>query len=152
MERLADTHSLQAEISLENEKFGEAIQDFQAAADLKDTLHPKASSIVAEAHYMLSLALEFESMSAVREAQAQEGESTKFKEDEKPQVDEELREKARKETAFAVESIKLRVAEEETKLAGLEGEAAKAKTKEIVEVKEILKEMEDRVSITAPTT
>jgi HAT1-interacting factor 1 len=145
-ERLADTHDLQAEISLENEKFGEAIDDFRAAAILKDELYPKASSIVAEAHYKLSLALEFESMTAVREAQAKEGEPATVPTAETPQVDEKLREQARTETEVAVESIKLRIVDEESKLANLQGEAAKNKQKEITEVAEILKEMEDRVS------
>jgi two-component sensor histidine kinase len=36
--------------------------------------------------------------------------------------------------------------DEESKLANLQGEAAKNKQKEITEVAEILKEMEDRVS------
>jgi HAT1-interacting factor 1 len=64
---------------------------------------------------------------------------------EKPEVNEELREKSRKETEIAVESIKLRVVEEEKNLAGLGGDAAKAKGREIEDVKDILKEMEDRV-------
>ncbi|KIW05683.1 uncharacterized protein PV09_03546 [Verruconis gallopava] len=144
-ERLADTHDLQAEISLENEKFAEAITDFEAAATIKDELYPKASSIVAEVHYKLSLALEFESMSAVREAQAKESEGTKAPAGEKPEVDEKLRERAREETSIAIESIKLRIVEEESKLAGLEGDALKKKQEEIAEVKEILKEMEDRL-------
>lgn len=145
-ERLADTHDLQAEISLENERFDEAITDFTSAAAIKDELFPKASSIVAEAHYKLSLALEFESLSAVRAAQAQDGEPNMVPANEKPEVNEELREKSRLETGIAVESIKLRVAEEEAKLANLSGEAAKAKGREIEDVKDILKEMEDRVS------
>jgi HAT1-interacting factor 1 len=146
-ERLADTHDLQAEISLENERFDEAVTDFQSAAALKDELYPKASSIIAEAHYKLSLALEFESMRAVREAQAKEGDGAKVPMNEKPEVNEELREQARKETELAVESIKLRVQEEEGKLAGLEGTEAKNKRRDIEDSKEIMKEMEDRVRV-----
>ena len=143
-ERLADTHDLQAEISLENERFDEAITDFTSAAALKDELYPRASSIVAEAHYKLSLALEFESMSAVRAAQAQE-EGGVSKSKEKPEVNEELREQARKETELTVESIKARIPEEEAKLENLQGKEKEAQKREIEDVKEILKEMEDRV-------
>lgn len=146
-ERLADTHDLQAEISLENEKFDEAMTDFQAAADLRDQLFPRSASIVAEAHYKLSLALEFESMAAVRAAQAQEGEPGMVKADEQPEVNEELRERARKETAIAVESIKLRIEEEEKALTALGETETKSKKRDIEDVKEILKEMEDRVGI-----
>lgn len=145
-ERLADTHDLQAEISLENERFDEAITDFTSAAGLKDELYPKKSSIIAEAHYKLSLALEFESMAAVRAAQAEEGDGAKVPANEKPEVNEELRAKAREETEIALESIKLRVEDEESKLADLEGAELKTKQREVEDVKEILKEMEDRVS------
>ena len=149
-DRLADTHDLQAEISLENERFDEAIDDFAAAAALKDELHPRGSSIVAEAHYKLSLALEFESMSAVRAAQAKEEAGGGQKGTaEKVEVNEELRERARKETEIAVESIKLRIEEEEGKLEKLEGKEKEGKKRDVEDVKEILKEMEDRVCCTA---
>lgn len=71
LEKLADTHDLQAEIGLENENFVDAVSDFRAALDLKEKYLPKESSLIAEAHYKLSLALEFQSMTKVREAQAQ---------------------------------------------------------------------------------
>lgn len=71
MEKLADTHDLQAEIGLENENFVDAVSDFRAALALKEKYLAKESSLIAEAHYKLSLALEFQSMTKVREAQAQ---------------------------------------------------------------------------------
>ncbi|KAI7059092.1 hypothetical protein KC352_g43959, partial [Hortaea werneckii] len=55
-ERLADTHDLQAEISLENERFSDAINDTRDALALKLELYPQESSLIAEAHFKLSLA------------------------------------------------------------------------------------------------
>ena len=148
-ERLADTRDLQAEISLENERFADAIGDSRAAAALIDELHPRSSSLVAEAHYKLSLALEFESVTSIREAQAKEEESSAANAAEQPQVDERLRDEAAKEMEIAVDSCKLRLASEEQSSSGLEGEAAKAQQKGIAEVKEIIEEMEQRVSYPA---
>lgn len=61
-EKLADTFDLQAEISLEGERFSTAVEDLKAALQLKKLLFPQHSSLIAEAHYKLSLALEFMSI------------------------------------------------------------------------------------------
>lgn len=142
-ERLSETHDLQAEIALENERFSDAIPDFKASLALKQELFPKESEVIAEAHYKLALALEFDSLHKVREAQAQVGQQTVtvMKED----IDEERRKEAANEMESAIESCRLRIAKEEATLSTLDQEAAKAIEKSIADVKEIVEDMEQRV-------
>jgi HAT1-interacting factor 1 len=143
-ERLSDVHDLLAEISLESENFPSAVSDFRAALELKEELYPIDSSVLAEAHYKLSLALEFASTTANGELQ----------DGEEPKVDEAGREEAAKEMEAAIESCRLRVQREEAELAagraeGGEGESVKKRTvtrKSIDDVKEMIAEMEQRVS------
>jgi HAT1-interacting factor 1 len=142
--RLADTYDLQAEISLENERFSDAIPDFRASLALKQDLHTKESSIIAEAHYKLSLALEFASVDKIREAQTQEGQQTV--QVKKEDIDEVMRKEAAVEMEAAIESCRLRITKEEEALKGLEAEAAEKKKMSIKEVKEIVEDMESRVS------
>ncbi|GAB7347653.1 hypothetical protein MBLNU459_g4519t1 [Dothideomycetes sp. NU459] len=140
MERLADTHDLQAEISLENERFQDAISDSRSALDLKLKLFPKESSLIAEAHFKLSLALEFASVTAVQaEGEAVEGEPKTG------QVDEEQRNEAVTQMESAIESCKLRVTKEEAALADLSGDQAKEKARSIKDVKEMVGDMEQRL-------
>lgn len=147
-ERLADTQDLQAEIALENERFSDAATDFKASLALKQELHPKESEIIAEAHYKLSLALEFASMNKVREAQAEEGQQMMMVK--KDDIDEELRREAAKEMELAIESCRLRIAKEEALLDTLDSDAAKEKAKSIAEVKEIVTDMEQKVDLALP--
>ena len=139
-ERLADTYDLQAEISLEGERFPNAVGDLKAALALKEELFPQESSLIAEAHYKLSLALEF---SSVTQPKA-EGEA---------HVDEAMREEAAKEMEAAIASCRSRIKQEEARLdtnASTYGDAEKAKVtkEEIDEVKDMVKEMEQRASPT----
>lgn len=143
-ERLADTHDLQAEICLEGERFPTAVTDLKAALALKEELFPQSSSLIAEAHYKLSLALEFSSVTAQRESNG-ESETT-------PQahVDEAMREEAANEMKAAIASCKLRIKEEEAQLSKSsptkDGNPTKKVTKaEIDDVKEMIKEMDQRV-------
>lgn len=144
-ERLADTYDLQAEISLENERFSDAIPDFRASLELKQDMHTKDSSIIAEAHYKLSLALEFASVDKVRAAQAQEGQQTV--QVKKEDIDEVMRKEATVEMEAAIESCRLRIMKEEEALKGLESEAAEKKIMSIKDVKEIVEDMKSRVSV-----
>lgn len=141
MERLADTHDLQAEISLENERFEDAVSDAQAALELKLKLFPQESSLVAEAHYKLSLALEFASVTTSGE----DGEAGVEKKSE--QVDEGKRKEAAEQMEAAIASCKLRVSKEQALLSSLDASAAQEKEKSIKEVQEILADMEQRVSL-----
>lgn len=128
-ERVADTHDLLAEIALESERFPSAVADFRAALELKRALYPPASEVVAEAHYKLSLALEFASMTTTGE-EGGGGEAT---------VDEGMRAEAAAEMASAIESTKLKLAEKEG------GEQTEETARQVKEVKEIVVEMETRV-------
>ncbi|GME41421.1 histone h1-binding protein [Neofusicoccum parvum] len=159
LEKLADTQDLQAEIGLENENFVDAVSDFRAALSLKEKYLPKESSLIAEAHYKLSLALEFQSMTKVREAQAQaEASGGKVNPDE-AKVDEAMREEAAKEMEKAIESCRLRVSKEESDLSTLPADKVEDAKAQITDVKEMIEDMEARltdlrgpaISLSAPT-
>ena len=141
-ERLADTFDLQAEISLEGERFPDAVVDLRSALALKDELFPQESSLIAEAHYKLSLALEFSSVTQQRhkdEDAGVEGEAL---------VDEAMREEAAKEMEAAIASCKLRTQQEDARAAADDPEICdkeKISRENIDEVKGMIKEMEQRV-------
>ncbi|EGP86648.1 uncharacterized protein MYCGRDRAFT_100626 [Zymoseptoria tritici IPO323] len=137
-ERLADTHDLQAEISLENERFTDAISDTRDSLTLKQTLYPVESSLVAEAHYKLSLALEFASVTSTSE-NADGGETV-------AEVNEEMRGEAALEMEKAIASCRARVTKEETALAELKDESKLKDAKaDIKDVKEMVADMEQRL-------
>ena len=143
-ERLADTHDLQAEISLEGERFPNAVIDLKAALDLKKGLFPEYSSILAEAHFKLSLALEFSSVTQQSDENGEAGTG-------KPaQVDEAMREEAAVEMEAAISSCKLRIKREEEAITSesmTNGDSKKPKpTRESIDdVKEMVIDMEQRV-------
>ncbi|KAJ5326099.1 Tetratricopeptide-like helical protein [Penicillium brevicompactum] len=137
MERLADTHDLQAEISLEAERFHDAVADLKTVLELRNSLYPPEDSSVAECHFKLSLALEF--------ASVQHGDEEKG---EKPTIDEEMRKESAKEMERAIESCRVRMAQEEKKLEAEKEEdedKANATKRKIANVKEIVTDMEQRL-------
>ncbi|CAG8214525.1 unnamed protein product [Penicillium salamii] len=137
MERLADTHDLQAEISLEAERFSDAVADLRTVLEMRNALYPLEDPSVAECHYKLSLALEFASVQ-----QPEEGS------DEKPKVDEEMRNESAAEMERAIESCKVRMAQEEKRLEAEKDEdedKANATKRKIANVKEIVTDMEQRL-------
>lgn len=136
-ERLADTHDLQAEISLENERFTDAVKDTRDSLALKLELYPHQDPLVTEAYYKLSLALEFASVTSTQEDA--QGQSTVA------QVDEEMRKEAAEQMELAIASCRARVVSEEASLSSLKGSEGEQKKKEVTEVKEILAEMEQRL-------
>ena len=144
-ERLADTHDLQAEISLEAERFPIAVIDLKSALDFKTTLYPQESSIVAEAHYKLSLALEFSSVTQQKDANGKPEGGKEVK------VDEEMRAEAASEMEAAIRSCQMRIRMEES---NLKNDPDKHRTSDklcvtednIKDVKEMVMEMEQRVS------
>ncbi|KAL8760246.1 MAG: hypothetical protein Q9199_000145 [Rusavskia elegans] len=147
-ERLADTYDLQAEISLEGERFSNAVVDLRAALELKTRLFPEESSLIAEAHYKLSLALEF---SSVTQEKTKGGAAGMEKE---AFVDEGMRDEAAKEMEAAIASCKRRISKEEDVLYTqgsmsevVNGEAAKKNVKQhdVDEVKEMVADMEQRL-------
>ena len=135
-ERLADTHDLQAEISLEGERFPQAVDDLQEALNLKLALFPQESSLIAEAHYKLSLALEFASVTQERDDQGEVKAGTSGA------VDEAMREDAAKQMELAIVSCRSRIVKEEAILGAPEEKASRS---DIDDVKDMVKEMEDRV-------
>ena len=138
-ERLADTYDLQAEISLEGERFPAAIVDLRSALEWKTRLFPPESSLLAETHYKLSLALEFSSISQPRN---KKGEIDEGKE---PIVDFDMREEAAKEMEAAIASCKLRISKE-TCLPNQEGSTQVPEaSRDVEDVKEMVMEMAQRV-------
>ncbi|KAI9808743.1 MAG: hypothetical protein M1825_003895 [Sarcosagium campestre] len=115
LERLADTHDLLAEISLEGEKFPEAAADFRASLELKSHLYPTESSFIAEAHYKLSLALEFGALTVPADADADADGKAGSTTD--AQFDQTGRDEAAQQMELAIESARLRVSKEEARLA-----------------------------------
>ncbi|CEJ62432.1 hypothetical protein PMG11_10930 [Penicillium brasilianum] len=137
-ERLADTYDLQAEISLEGERFSDAVTDLRTALDLRNTLVPFEDPSVAECHYKLSLALEFASVQ-------QQGEEDDGQE---KTVDEEMRKEAATHMERAIESCKIRMASEEKKLEAdqaMDEDKVTAAKRKISNVKEIIADMEQRL-------
>ena len=146
-ERLADTHDLQAEISLEGERFPNAVVDLKAALELKEELYPPASSLNAEAHYKLSLALEFSSVTQ------QKNENGEVVDGGEATIDEAMREEAAKEMEAAIASCQLRIEQEEGSAAGHSANPRILDKPEITqadvdEVKELVTDMQQRVSLT----
>lgn len=147
-ERLADTYDLQAEISLEGERFPSAVEDLKASLELKKELFPSESSLIAEAHYKLSLALEFSSVTE------QKNEAGGAEHAGVAHYDKTMRDEAAKEMEAAIASCKMRIDKEEAGLgAGLaENGAANDEPKlstvtqqDIDDVKDMVKDMEQRV-------
>lgn len=144
-ERLADTYDLQAEISLEAERFSDAVTDLRTSLDLRNSLFPFEDPSVAECHFKLSLALEFASVS-------QPGDDN----DEKAKtVDENMRREAATQMERAIESCKVRMAQEENKLKankGMDEDKVTAAKRKIANVQEIIADMEQRVSLSSLET
>ncbi|KJA28175.1 hypothetical protein HYPSUDRAFT_806692 [Hypholoma sublateritium FD-334 SS-4] len=59
--KLADTYIALGDVSMETEKFEQAIQDFEAGLEHKLALLPTSSRQIAEAHYKLSMVLDLTS-------------------------------------------------------------------------------------------
>ncbi|KAF8464413.1 hypothetical protein BDZ91DRAFT_764087 [Kalaharituber pfeilii] len=142
---LADTYDLLGEISLESESFPQAVKDLRSSLELKSTLLPFSDKLISEAHYKLSLALEFEA--------AMEG------------VPDELVKKGREAAAEhmekAIQSCKERIAIEEDAIRESEGggddkgkgkgKAKDVTSKSLEDAREIVRELEQRlVDLRAP--
>ncbi|KAL4746785.1 hypothetical protein BDW72DRAFT_184189 [Aspergillus terricola var. indicus] len=138
-EHLADTYDLQAEISLEGEKFSDAVADLKMALELRQSLFPMEDPSIAECHYKLSLALEF---GAVKHGDSLEEETEPAK------VDEEMRKEAVTQMEMAIESCRIRMSQEQEKLetnGSLDEDRRTALKRRIANVKEIIQDMEQRL-------
>ncbi|KAL5594400.1 hypothetical protein BROUX41_001333 [Berkeleyomyces rouxiae] len=137
-ERLADVHDLLGEISLENERYTNAITDARESLKYKKQLYTEDSEILAEAHFKLSLALEFASITTAA------GDAS---DDAAPQqIDQALRDEAVTELEAALKSTQLKLQAKEVELASMaspeENEATRA---QIADVQEIIADMEQRL-------
>ncbi|KAM0557056.1 hypothetical protein ACHAPJ_005319 [Fusarium lateritium] len=136
-ERLADTHDALAEISLENERYPNAIEDGRTSLQYKLQLYPEESEIIAEAHFKLSLALEFASVTTPGD----DGGNAKREE-----MDQSLRDEAVKEMELAIKSSKLKLQNKEVELATMASpEDNELARKSIQEMKEVIGDMEQRL-------
>ena len=137
-ERLADTHDLQAEISLENERFVDAITDTRESLTLKLGLYPQESSLIAEAHFKLSLALEFASVTSTADETTGEQKVSG--------VDEEMRKEAAQEMEKAIASCNLRIQKETEALTSLPADKKSDQEKSIADVKDMVGDMKNRLT------
>ncbi|KAG8677106.1 hypothetical protein FPOAC2_03221 [Fusarium poae] len=136
-ERLADTHDALSEISLENERYPNAIEDGRTSLKYKLELYPEESEIIAEAHFKLSLALEFASVTTPGD----DGANAKREE-----MDQGLRDEAVKEMELAIKSSKLKLQNKEVELATMASpEDNELARKSIQEMKEVIGDMEQRL-------
>ncbi|KAB8214756.1 hypothetical protein BDV33DRAFT_26579 [Aspergillus novoparasiticus] len=139
-ERLADTYDLQAEISLEAERFTDAVTDLRTALDLRQSLFPMEDPSIAECHYKLSLALEFASVNKADDNSAG-GKSDRA-------TNEQMRKEAASQMEKAIESCQVRMAQEQKILdnnSAMEEDKATAMKRKIANVKDIIADMEQRL-------
>lgn len=152
-EKIADCHGFLVEISLENERFHDAVSDARASLALQEELNPFEHENVTESHYSLSLALEFASVSKVREDQTgiQNGTPTNPEpsaDDEKDVINWDLRKEAAKHTELAIQSLEARLKKEEAALASdtCTPERKKEMTAVIEDKKSMLEDLKTRVA------
>lgn len=120
-EKIADCHGFLVEISLENERFHDAISDARQALALQEELYPFEHENVTEAHYSLSLALEFASVTKIREEQRDGAveDTAPPVDDGKDSIDWDLRKEAAEQTSLAIKSLESRLKQEEADLESL---------------------------------
>lgn len=151
-EKIADCHGFLVEISLENERFHDAVADARSSLAFQEELNPFEHENVTESHYSLSLALEFASVSKIREDQAgaerqQEADAGKQVVNDKDGIDWELRNEAAKHTDLAIQSLQARLKKEEAAIAGdTLTDAQKKEKKTVIEDKKaMLEELQGRL-------
>ena len=152
-EKIADCHGFLVEISLENERFHDAVSDARASVALQRELNSMEHENVTESHYSLSLALEFASVSKIREDQTGKTSDASTDtpaqaEDDKDGIDWDLRNEAVKHTELAMQSLKARLEKEETGLSSdsLTPEQKKEKKAVIEDKKSMLEELTTRIT------
>ncbi|KAK2814201.1 hypothetical protein FQN49_008267 [Arthroderma sp. PD_2] len=144
-ERLADTYDLQAEISLEGERFPDAATDLQSSLRIKEELYPLEDPLIAECYYKLSLAMEF---SSIAKKEGEEGQEAGNGDNAEPQFDPAARERAAGYMEMAIKSCKGRIAKEEARIESIgteDGEAVAKIRRNIEDVQDIVSDMEQRL-------
>ncbi|RMD41226.1 hypothetical protein DV735_g3922, partial [Chaetothyriales sp. CBS 134920] len=142
--RIADIHDLQAEVSLEGERYAAAVEDLENCLALKQQLLPPESSLLAECQFKLSLALEFASQSQPPQQRDSNGNNNN------PVVgggeiviDWNLRNRAIAAQQAAIDSCKLRATARADTEAAQKIEAARAG---IADVQDMIAEMEQHLA------
>jgi len=121
---------------MEEEKFADAVSDFKSALAVKQDLYPEENTAIAEAHYWLSLALEFAS-NIVNPAAGG---------DDNQEFDQKLRDEAVAEMQAAIKSAQLRIQKQEVELASsLSPDDNDIMREEIADVKSMVEEMQGRL-------
>jgi HAT1-interacting factor 1 len=144
-DRLADIHDLQAEISLENERFTDAVSDAQSALRLRLQIESPDSALIAEAYYKVALAQEFTFFLTVREAK--EAQQQPNGSASAPAVEPQRLYDAIENLVKAIDCCELRVRNEETAIGSLAPQDAATKRLKITDVREIVMDMNTRVRI-----
>lgn len=122
---------------LTRHRYPAAIEDGRVWLKYAAELYPEDSEIIAEAHFKLSLALEFASVTVADE----EGQNAKREE-----VDQALRDEAVKEMELAIKSSKLKLQNKEVEVATMASpEDNELTRKAIGEMKEVIADMEQRL-------
>lgn len=120
-------------------RYPNAIEDGRVSLKYKLQLYPEESEIIAEAHYKLSLAMEFASVTMSDD----DGKNAKREE-----MDQGLRDEAIKEMELAIKSFKLKMQNKEVEVATMASpEDNDITRKAITEMKELIADMEQRVRI-----
>ena len=150
-ERLGDTHDLLAEIHLENERFPYAVDDCRQSLAHKLSVYTPEDPAIAEAHYKLSLALEFASLTP----SSDEKSATASGDAPSKGYDEKLRAEAAEALEAAIASTRLKLQAKEGELAANANAAvdeSNVTRAQIADVEEMIAEMEDRVRAATATS
>lgn len=124
-------------------RYPNAIADARESLKYKQQLVGPDSEIIAEAHFKLSLSLEFASVTSQQDDESAGGAGAGPKE-----INQELRDEAARELEAAINSTKLKLQNKEVELATLHSpEDNDISRTQIAETKEIIAEMEQRVRI-----
>ena len=125
-------------------RYPNAIVDSRASLAYKKQYLSEDSEIIAEAHFKLSLALEFASVTTAHDENGNGNSNGSGAEGQ--QVDQTLRDEAASELEAAIASTKLKLQTKEVELATLHSpEDNDATRRQITEVKDIIADMEQRV-------
>jgi len=135
---LSDVYDLLGEVSLESGNFPQATKDLTSSLALKKGLYEVESTLISEAEFKLSLALEF----SADDENVSEDDANKLRLD------------AAEHIENAIASCRARIAKEEDKIAQAvaqngegkgKGKATETEIKEIEDVKEMITELEQRL-------
>lgn len=122
-------------------RYPNAITDSRASLKYKQELYPFESEVIAEAHFKLSLALEFASVTRSSDDDDDNGKDAAA-----GGIDQALRDEAAAELEAAINSTRQKLRNKEVELATLHNpDENEATRRQIADVKEVLADMEQRL-------